>query len=456
MNTAAVAVPIPGITPDEAVIPRNIKYSWGVGALGVGVLMNSIGALILFYMVSVLKISPALAGTLIFTSKLLGVVTDPLIGTWSDRFKTTGSRRRPFLLWGAAICAGSYAAIFTTPMFASEAARAIYVFGALLAYTLGYALFNVPYMSMPAEMTDSYHERSAIHSVRMMFVAIAGLVVGTITPLVLERLGRTDWSSYAVVGVCGGTLIFAAMLVAWNGTRHSRFTSAPVVRPRMLAEVGHVFANRHFLRLLLVKATQLIGVAATQAASIFFLLNVLQRDLTILVPAALAATVVQLISSPLVVKLSRRIGKSQTYIFGCVCYLGAVFSWLVADPAEPAWAYVARIAVIGFGAASNIIMAMSMLTDIISLDAKQSGVRREGVFTAFYSFVEKFTFAFGPLLVGIALSAAGFDKSLPPETMRTPEIRQALLLGVCYIPGILGLVSIVVLAGYRLREDDLK
>lgn len=456
MTIAAVAVPIPGIIPDEEVIPRNIKYSWGAGALGVAILMNSIGGLILFYMVSVLKIDPALAGTLIFVSKLLGVVTDPVVGTWSDRFQTPGSRRRPFLLYGAALCAGSYALIFSTPMFGSELLRAAYVFGALLVYTCGYALFNVPFMSMPAEMTNSYHERSAIHSVRMMYVAVAGLVVGTISPLALERMGRTDWSSYAVVGVAGGAIILAAMLVAWRGTRTARFTQAPAARPRVLAEVGHVFANRHFVRLLLVKAAQLIGVAATQAAQMFFLLNVLQRDLTVLAPAAIATTIVQLIAAPLLVKLSRRIGKSQTYIFGAVAYVLTAASWMLASPDEPAWAYVARIAMIGFGAAGNVIMAMSMLTDIISYDAKQSGIRREGVFTAFYSFTEKFTFAFGPLIVGVALSFAGFDKSLPPEVMQTPQIRQALLLGVCYIPGLLGLVSIALLAGYKLREADLK
>jgi GPH family glycoside/pentoside/hexuronide:cation symporter len=245
-------------------------------------------------------------------------------------------------------------------------------------------------------------------------------------------------------------------MVIWGGTRNVRFTKAPVVRPNMWSEIGHVFANKHFIRLLLVKAFQLIGVAATQAAQIFFLLNVLQRDLLVQVPAAIASTVVQLVAAPLVVKLSCRIGKSQTYIFGAVCYLIAVTTWLLASPGEPAWAYVVRISIIGFGAACNVIMAMSMLTDIISFDAKQTGVRREGVFTAFYSFTEKFTFAFGPLIVGIALSAAGFDKNLPPEVMQTPQIRQALLLGVCYIPVILGLISVWLLAGYKLKEEDLK
>ncbi|MCG8440968.1 MAG: MFS transporter, partial [Caulobacterales bacterium] len=81
---------------------------------------------------------------------------------------------------------------------------------------------------------------------------------------------------------------------------------------------------------------------------------------------------------------------------------------------------------------------------------------REGVYTSFYSFTEKFTFAFGPLIVGVALSIAGFDKSLSPEEMQSPAIREALLLGKSYLPAALGVVSIILLAGYRLREEDLK
>jgi glycoside/pentoside/hexuronide:cation symporter, GPH family len=213
-------------------MPRQIKLAWGTGALGVALMMNSIGGLILFYMVSVLKIEPALAGSLIFIAKLAGVITDPMVGTWSDRLNTQGSRRRPFLVSGAIACSAAYVMIFTTPLFAAEMLRAGWVFSALLIYTLGYSLFNVPYMSMPAEMTDDYHERTSIHSVRMMFIAIAGLVVGVAFPMLLENLGRQAWSSYAVVGLAGGAIILTTTLIAWAGTRRAGFTAAQVDRPK--------------------------------------------------------------------------------------------------------------------------------------------------------------------------------------------------------------------------------
>lgn len=68
-------------------IPRGVKISWGAGALGVAILMNAVAFLVLFYMVSVLKIEPALAGVLIFLTKIFDVITDPIVGGWSDRLK---------------------------------------------------------------------------------------------------------------------------------------------------------------------------------------------------------------------------------------------------------------------------------------------------------------------------------------------------------------------------------
>jgi len=166
--------------------------------------------------------------------------------------------------------------------------------------------------------------------------------------------------------------------------------------------------------------------------------------------------VVSIIASPILLKLSRRIGKSQTYVISALCFVLAVASWSFVQPGEPTWAILIRAFVIGIAACGNVLMAMSMLTDIINYDSRIHGIRREGIFVAFYSFVEKFTFAFGPLVVGIALSIAGFDKSLPVDALQSPEVRQAILLGMSYIPAAMGIMSIWLLSGYKLTEADLK
>lgn len=309
---------------------------------------------------------------------------------------------------------------------------------------------------MPAEMTEDYHERTSIHSFRVISLSIGGLIGGAGVPLLLEKLGKTSWEAYAVIGIGGAVLIFLTMIVTWIGTKNAKFSTAPVVRPNIFTELGHVFSNKHYLRLLLVKFCQLFGIASTIAAIGFFVLNVMQRDFGVLAYYGFVSSAAAIIASPLLVKLSKKIGKSATYMISALCYVAVVFSWSFVEVGEPTWAVLVRAAIIGVGAAGNIMMAMSMLTDIVNYDSQIHGVRREGIFTAFYSFVEKFTFAFGPLVVGIALSVAGFDKTLPADALQSPEVRHAILLGMSYIPAVMGILSIWLLAGYKLKESDLK
>ena len=436
-------------------IPQGVRVSWGTGALGVALLMNAIGVLALFYMVSVLGIDPGLAGTLIFLTKLLDVVSDPVVGSWSDRAQSPFGRRRPFLLAGAFVSSLAFVLIFTTPVFDQQWLTATYVFMALSIYTVGYTLFNVPYMAMPAEMTDSYHERSAIHGYRMVFIASGVFLATSIAPLVLNQLGRENWNAYAVVGAGGGAVILASMLTAYFGTADARFTDAGIERINILRQFSPIRRNPHFLRLIAVKASQLLGIAASQATVVFFVVHFLKLPLTVLFYYGIVVTLVSTLGTPLLVAISKRIGKRETYLVAALCYLVGVSSWMLAGPGEPLPYILARGAIIAIAASGNIVMAMSMLTDTIEFDARRTGVRREGVYTAVYSFVEKFTFAMGPLIVGWAIKVAGFDPNLPEDALQTPDVGRALLLGMSYLPTLMGTVAIILLTRYRLTDKEL-
>ncbi|MFK8053866.1 MAG: MFS transporter, partial [Woeseiaceae bacterium] len=344
--------------------------------------------------------------------------------------------------------------IFTTPLFENSSLTILYICASLMLHALGYTIFNIPYISMPSEMTEDYHERSSIHGFRVVLLSVGGLV-GAGVPWVLDQFGQQSAFAYNIVGIGGGILIFLATFAAWAGTASARFTEGPVERPNIFKELGHVFSNGHFIRLLMVKAAQLMGAAATIAAFPFFVTNVLGLTFKVLTPYFITISVVSIIVTPFLVKLSKRIGKSQTYSVCALIYVGVMSTWMFAGPGESVIAICLRGAFLAIAFSGNVMMAMSMLTDIVNYDAKITDVRREGVFTSFYSFVEKFMFAFGPLVIGIALSVAGFDKALPAAELQTPAIRHALLLGVSYIPMAAGCLAVVLLAGYKLKESDV-
>lgn len=436
-------------------IPKSIKVSWGAGALGANIMLASFAGLGMFYMTNILKIEPVIAGMLLSVTKLLDVVSDPLVGLWSDRIKTGMGRRRPFLLPGALISAFSLIMFFAAPDFENQTFVIGYIFFSLLIYTIGYTLFNVPYMSMPAEMTDGYHERSSIHAYRVIFVTIGGLVTGSIAPWVLEELGKEEASSYALLGMAGGGIVFASMAVSFFGTKNARFTSSVSAATNPLIEFKAVVANKHFLRLISVKIAQLLGLAVAGPAMFYFLLNTLQLDLKVKSYFFAVITVSALVAAPLFLKLSKKIGKSRSYMVSASLFVVYALSWILAQPGEPLALILLRGVMVGVVSTGNVMLAMSMLTDTIEYDARQTGERREGAYTSIYSLIEKATFALGPLILGAALSFAGFDQNMPIEEAQSPAVRQALLLSMAYLPAALNIVSIFILAGFVLDEKML-
>ncbi len=460
MNASIATDAAPSKGSSQGQLPFGLKFGWSTGAFGVALLMNGIAGVILLFAVSILGIDPWLAGAVITVSKLFDVVTDPIVGMWSDRHHSTKGRRRPFLPWGALLSAASFAAVFTAPQFDNQYITALYLFVALCVYAFGYTLYNIPYLSMPAEMTDSYHERSSIHAFRMVFIALGGMVAGAGVKFLLDYLGTNESSSWATVGVIGGVMIFISMMAAYFTTAKARFTAPEEASEKnkfeqLSEEFGAVVGNGHFLRLIGVKFSQLMGVQTMGAAMAYFFVQYLMRDFTALGTFFVVVSISTIVFSPVLVAFSKRYGKKAAYYVAAAVNILYALSWSLAGPDEPMWSILMRAAVVGIAFGGNVIMAMSMLTDIINEDANRTGVRREGAFTALYSFVEKLTGAIGPLIVGIALSWVGFNKDLPLDAPQGDGVNTALLLAVSWLPAVFYVIGVVLLSGYKLTEEDL-
>ncbi|MFK7830467.1 MAG: MFS transporter [Congregibacter sp.] len=435
-------------------LPARLKIGWATGAAGVSVLMNGVSMVILFYLVAIVKLDPVLAGSLIFGFKILDVVTDPVMGVITDRTQSRMGRRRPYLLIGSFVASISMIVLFSTPEFDSEGATIAYVCFGLLLYTLGYTIFNVPYITMPAEMTDGYHERSSIHAYRVAFVSV-GSTLGTVTGLyLLEKYGQTR-ETYQIIAWLKGVFVFATMLGCFFATRSARTIARTEAVPQFWTQARSLLDNRYFLLVITAKLTQLIGIFGIASAAYFFFLTCLQLNESALIAYSLAQTAGALVAAPLLVRLSRVIGKRNTYILGGVFNIAVALSWYLAVPGEALSAIMLRGFCLGIPFAGNVLLAMSMLTDTIEYDARRSGIRREGIYTAMYSFVEKFAGAFGPLIVGILLAQAGFDKTLGPKEAQSPEVFQAVLVGMSLIPAVTTLISMVIISFYKLDEETL-
>ncbi len=443
-----------GTTAGQLSIP--IRFGWGMGSLGMSLMFNATSLLMLRYLVDYAGIGAALAGLLIGGAKIYDAVTDPLMGTISDRTRSRAGRRRPYLVAGALVSAVSFVLIFNLASFQGSGYIVTLVVLALLLNATGYTIFNVPYMAMPAEMTKGYHERTSLMSYRIAAIAGGQLCASFIGPLLLVAYGGGVEGHSAMALILGMVILGSGVLSFWM-TRDAPFETQPKLQATLsLADqLRTALENRPFMLLLGVKLTHLIGLAIFIGVLPFLFTRILKVSDSYLGFYFLLQGSLMLVSQPLWVQVSHRVGKRAGYFIAVAIYGAAGLSWLFAVEGEPVMGILARGFVAGFGAGGLLLIGQSMLPDTMEYDYQLSGLRREGVLAGVYTTVEKISFALGPALAGLMLGAAGYIQSADVTVEQPEAARMVIYLCASVIPVATLGVGCLLLLGYNLTEKQL-
>lgn len=450
-KAAAARSSAPGRYP-----PLSLCLGFGIGTAGVSIVLNSISVYFPTLMATVLGVSPALAGTLMMLSKLYDGFADIAIGAASDRTRSRWGRRRPYLLVGAFVSFASLIMVFALPRPDTGPWLILYMAVALIIYSTGYSMFNVPYLAMPADMTRNTAERLRLISFRTAFVG-----VGQLTALALSAwligAGGGGVPGFRLMGIVMATIALAAMLASFFGTAGAQGAAGPPSRHRVRwADVRSIFGNRPLVLLLGAKLTQYIAFGIFQPANLLFLLNVLKLGYGGMIYLAIFQNLAIFISMPLWTRAARRIGKRNAYLLAVSIMIPTALSWWWTDASIALPAVWWRAAVFGIGSGGAMLMSTSMLQDTMDYDRLRTGLRREGVLASLYSVNEKIGFAIGAALLGYCLSVGGYIPTTGGRIIdQGADAIRALYVIETIVPTLVLCVGLVLIACYRLGEAQL-
>lgn len=432
------------------------KFGWAVGAHGTSTMIGVLVTYLLNYMTDTLGIAAFTAGAIIFAARMYDLVTDPIMGHISDRTQSSWGRRRPYLLLGAFVCFIAFVALFNVPEIHSETGMIFYAAFLLIMFTTAYTIFNVPYLAMPAEMTDSYNERTSMMGLRVVFFTTANLGLFLGGSLLLKNFGPEQ--GYSLMGWLLGAVLMASMLVSFFATRTApHVTRTETVSHSIPEQIALVWDNKPFCIFLAVKLCQLIAQASSQAALLFFGIYVLQRGEELLFAFGTFFTLSTFVSIPLWTWAGKKFTKKPTYMAAALLYAVVMASWLLADASEAQWIVNARIFWIGVAVTGILVMGFSILPDTMEYDRRRTGLNREGVYAGLYSTMEKAASGFGPLLFGAYLGAMGYVSTRGGETVAQPDAAvSGIYMGLAVFPAVSALLSAVLLIFYTLDEKTLK
>ncbi|MEU9884856.1 MFS transporter [Sphaerisporangium sp. NPDC051011] len=430
-------------------VSRGVRLGYGVGSFCTATFTTIPGLLLLFYLTNILAVPAWLAGVVVFAPKAWDFVINPLVGQWSDRTTSRWGPRRPWLLGGAAILPVSFALTFIGPSLKGVPA-ALFVGLFFLVSATGYALYEVPYKAMPAEMTDGYHERTSLLQWRMIFVALAIALGGVVAPMI----AGDSLDGYRRMGLVIAAVLLVSMLGSFFGTARAPLTGVSEPEANLRAQLAAAGSSRPFLWLLGLSSAQTLAVGVMLAGSPYFASYIIEDPkATSTLFAALVGPMA--VTMPLWVWIARKMDKRGAMILSSSLFMtGALLTSLT--PALGALYAHLAIVLIGIGYAGLQLLQFSMLADVIAHDSAVSGKRRGGVLTGLWTAAESAVSAFGALVFGWVIASGGFISSDPKNPVTQPDSAvTAVLIAETVIPAFIIFFGILMTLKYRLTATDL-
>ncbi|WP_439100809.1 MFS transporter [Congregibacter sp.] len=449
------------------------KWSYATGNIPFAVKDAAFANFVVFYYTQVHGLSGTLAGLAMFFALLFDAVSDPVVGSWSDTFRSRWGRRHPLLIAGGVPTALLFLGLFVPPSGFGELGIFAWLLCVSVLLRTFLTIYFIPYIAMGAELSSDYDERTVIAKARVTIAWIAGMLLPAIAYALLfkssgEVDGRLIAENYWRYGVLSALMAGVAVLVCVVGTRS--------VIPRLpLAAGGRAFrwqdpirdfviaaSNRNFkvsvgANLAFGLSTGVYTTLALYLGTYFWGMS--SQQLAGLVVPTAAAT---LVSFTTLSHLGKRFdkpqvlaGASMVLAINAVWFIGSrLLGVLPGNSSDLIYALLCLNTFIGVLMIVTIqVMGASLAADIIDELQQSTGHRKDGVVFAAQAFVLKATTGAGALIAGVVIDISGIPSGAAPGSVHSGALQSLGLFSVITIGG-LAVLAFAFNRRLKLGRDD--
>ncbi len=374
-------------------------------------------------------------------SRLFDVLTDPMIGVLSDRTKSRLGRRKPWVLAGGFLCAGSILFLF------NPTHRSDVIYFGLSSYFLylGFSLFDIPRNAWTTEISRDQEKRTTINLI-LAVMAISGALIFWLSPIVLS--GLTGTTQITGASLTAMSVLFAIIMPAASVLAAIYVpTGIPVASaPLTLKSLVWSATRNRPLRIFTVAA--ILWNAGQSAYLSVFLIFVTDRLKlgAAFAPLMIGFFIVQIATAPVWAWLSNRFGRNRAWAFGLATDALLRPLVLLLPPGHALVGMAALVGVSAFLSVPTNFAPPAMLSDAVDYDFMRSGVNKAGNIFSLYTLVGKAASALGAGGVLILLGWMHYKVG----AVNSQGAEMALTLAYAVVPGILAICAAVFIAMFPL------
>ena len=438
------------------------KAGWGLADMGIVVFVIVKQLLILAFMNSFLGIPIAIAGAVTTAVLVFDIISDPIIGYFSDKTVSRFGRRAPWMLIGSVVLALAMIGLFAVPESFSINASLIWVIIFFLISTLGFTMVSIPYGAMAGEMTLDKKERSSMTAWRMAFASLGILIGGALIPI----LAGDTRSGYTFATICIAPLIISSIWFSVFFTRKTPRTLVPS-QQNFSYILRLVLSNRAFITLVILYGIMTLAIALITAGLPFAamylilddgnsLLSGVAKGLGTLSLMFAAFVLGSILSQAMWVRLSNLYGKVAAQIVGIVCYIALLIFIFFSLPNYNVTLIAGLFILAGMTNGSYQQIPWALYPDLMDVTREETGESIEGAFSAVWLFGQKVANAISPLVLGFILSMYGWKETTEGITKQSDAALDTLQTSITLIPAaILGIAGILLVSIYLPQHRKL-
>jgi GPH family glycoside/pentoside/hexuronide:cation symporter len=431
------------------------KLSWGIGGTAETLMVNTIGQLALPIYNIALGVSPVLVSYALAIPRIWDAFTDPFMGNISDNTRSRWGRRRPYIFLGAILSGILFIFLWVPPISSGEIGLFVYFLILSIPFFAAVTVFIVPQNALGLELSMDYNERTKVMAYRAFFASAGGLLLPWAYKLSLySKFGNNEVEGVRVVGIIFGGLMIITGVIPAIFCRE-RLAAQSQKKISLKKAFKYTIENKVFL--LLAGAVFMVLLGLFMVAPFGLYINIYyifggdkSAAATIAGIGGTVYAAMSLAMIPVVAYIATHIGKKTTFIIGqCLIVLASLSSWFFYNPNYP-YLQLVPLVIIAPGLSCVFVLSGSVLADICDIDELNSGLRREGMYGAIFSWVFKGGVAGAVVLSGYMVNWSGFDSKL--EHLQSPETIFNMRFLYAIIPALCVSVSILLMGLFPITK----
>ena len=405
-----------------ATLKEKIGYALGDAAAG-GITWKVMSIAFPLFFTNIFGLTVADTATLMLIARMFDVVTDPLMGSLSDRTQSRWGTYRPWLIYGAIPFGLIFALLLYTPDFGMTGKR-IWAYSLYLLMMAVYTAVNVPYGSLLGVMTDDDNEKNQFSAFRMVGAYAMGFITLLSFPLIIEMIGgekiggeytaAAKQHQYALIGLIFGVLAAAGTLACglltkerMKPVRAEKFSFKPF---------ADLFRNKPWIILTLIGVCMNFFNGFRYAVAGYMFEYCMHGDVTVsgmiinytaFMTFGEATCMVFGGVSPV---FTKKVGsKRMAFLWaGVICFVTSILFFFI--PMDPAyiWVMIAVVILTSIGIGIYSPLLWSMYADVADYATEKNGTSSTGLIFSSGTMAMKFGTAISGSLVVLLLGIAGF------------------------------------------------